>query len=90
VKEGSLSPPTMPSAARGGAGRSSTWSSTLAASRCRPYLAGQAHESRLLELALEAVRVRRPGRGRSRRLAGDKGYSYRWIRCYLLTFRTSF
>jgi len=49
--------------------------------------AGQAHESKSLELVLEAVRIKRPGRGRPRRrpkrLAGDKGYSYRRIRRYL-------
>ncbi|WP_231871424.1 IS5 family transposase [Planctomyces sp. SH-PL62] len=49
--------------------------------------AGRAHESRSLEPALEAVRIKRPGRGRPRRrprrLAGDKGYSYRRIRRYL-------
>jgi transposase len=48
---------------------------------------GQAHESKLLEPVLEAVRLRRPGRGRPRRrprrLAGDKGYSYPRIRRYL-------
>ena len=49
--------------------------------------AGQAHESKSLEPVLEAVRIKRPGRGRPRRrprrLAGDKGYSYRRIRRYL-------
>ena len=49
--------------------------------------AGQTHESKSLELVLEAVRIKRPGRGRPRRrpkrLAGDKGYSYRRIRRYL-------
>ena len=48
---------------------------------------GQAHESKSLEPVLEAVRLRRPGRGRPRRrpkrLAGDKGYSYPRIRRYL-------
>ena len=48
---------------------------------------GQAHESKALEPVLEAVRLRRPGRGRPRRrprrLAGDKGYSYPRIRRYL-------
>lgn len=48
---------------------------------------GQAHESKSLEPVLEAVRLKRPGRGRPRRrprrLAGDKGYSYRRIRRYL-------
>jgi transposase len=49
--------------------------------------AGQAHESKSLGPVLEAVRIKRPGRGRPRRrprrLAGDKGYSYRRIRRYL-------
>ena len=49
--------------------------------------AGQAHESKHLEPALEAVRLRRRGRGRPRTrpkaLAGDKGYSYPRIRRYL-------
>ena len=49
--------------------------------------AGQAHESKSLDPVLEAVRIRRPGRGRPRRrptrLAGDKGYSYRRVRRYL-------
>ena len=49
--------------------------------------AGQAHESKSLEPVLEAVRLKRPGRGRPRRrprrLAGDKGYSYRRVRRYL-------
>lgn len=49
--------------------------------------AGQAHESKSLEPVLEAVRIKRPGRGRPRcrprRLAGDKGYSYRRLRRYL-------
>jgi transposase len=50
---------------------------------------GQPHESTCLEPVLEAGRLRRPGcRGgrpctRPRRLAGDKGYSYARIRCYL-------
>jgi transposase len=46
--------------------------------------AGQAHESKSLEPTLEAVRLKRPGRGRPgrrpRRLAGDKGYSYPRVR----------
>jgi len=49
--------------------------------------AGQAHESRALEPVLEAVRLKRPGRGRPRcrpkRLAGDKGYSDPRVRRYL-------
>jgi transposase len=49
--------------------------------------AGQAHESKSLEPVLEAVRLKRRGRGRPRRrprrLAGDKGYSYRRVRRYL-------
>jgi transposase len=49
--------------------------------------AGQAHESNHLEPVLEAIRLKRPGRGRPtrrpRRLAGDKGYSHRRIRAYL-------
>lgn len=48
---------------------------------------GQAHESKHIEPVLEAVRLARPGRGRRRRrpkrLAGDKGYSYRRVRRYL-------
>ena len=49
--------------------------------------AGQAHESKHLEPVLEAVRLKRRGRGRPRTrpkaLAGDKGYSYGRIRAYL-------
>ncbi len=49
--------------------------------------AGRVHESMLLELTLEAVRLPKPGRGRPRtrpaRLAGDKGYSHVRIRRYL-------
>lgn len=48
---------------------------------------GQAHESKLLEPVLEAVRLKRRGRGRPRTrpkaVAGDKGYSYPRIRAYL-------
>lgn len=50
---------------------------------------GQAHESRSLEPLLRSVRLRRPGqqggrpRSRPKRLAGDKGYSYRTVRRYL-------
>ena len=49
--------------------------------------AGEAHESKALERALEAVRLPRRGRGRPRRrprrLAGDKGSSDPQIRRYL-------
>lgn len=49
--------------------------------------AGQVHESTVLEAAVGAVRVRRPGRGRPRcrpaAVAGDKGYSHPRIRRYL-------
>ena len=48
--------------------------------------AGQRHESKGFEPVLNAVRVpRRRGRPRCRprRLAGDKGYSYPWIRQWL-------
>jgi transposase len=48
--------------------------------------AGQRHESKAFEPVLNAVRVpRRRGRPRRRpkRLAGDKGYSYPWIRQWL-------
>jgi transposase len=48
--------------------------------------AGQRHESKGFEPVLNAVRVpRRRGRPRQRpqRLAGDKGYSYPWIRQWL-------
>ena len=49
--------------------------------------AGQVHESRVLEAAVEAVRLRRPGRGRPRTrpaaVAGDKGDSHPRIRRYL-------
>jgi transposase len=48
--------------------------------------AGQRHESKGFEPVLNAVRVpRRRGRPRKRpkRLAGDKGYSYPWIRQWL-------
>lgn len=50
---------------------------------------GQAHESRSVEPLLRLIRLRRPGqqggrpRTRPRRLAGDKGYSYRTVRRYL-------
>lgn len=51
--------------------------------------AGQRHESHFVDPALRATRLPRPGRrgGRPRtkprRLAGDKGYSYRRVRHYL-------
>ena len=49
--------------------------------------AGQAHESRSVGPLLEAVRIKRPERGRPRRrprrLAGDKGYSCRRVPHYL-------
>jgi transposase len=48
--------------------------------------AGQRHESLYAEPVLEAVRIRRGnGRVRSRptAVAGDKGYSYARVRCYL-------
>jgi transposase len=49
--------------------------------------AGQRHESRYVETLLERGAVKRPGRGRPRlrpkRVAGDKGYSYRRVRQYL-------
>lgn len=48
---------------------------------------GQAHESKSLAAAMNAVRVRQRGPGRPRRrpnaLAGDKGYSYRHVRHWL-------
>lgn len=50
---------------------------------------GQRHESKFVEPALRAVRLVRPGgqggrpRTKPRRLAGDKGYSYRTVRGYL-------
>lgn len=49
--------------------------------------AGQAHESRFVEPVLDRVRIpcARSGRlrGRPRRLAGDKGYSYPTVRAAL-------
>lgn len=48
--------------------------------------AGQRHESKAFEPVLSAVRVpqrRGPARRRPQRLAGDKGYSYPWIRRWL-------
>lgn len=51
--------------------------------------AGQRHESKFVKPVLRAVRLVRPGgrggrpRTRPRRLAGNKGYSYRTVRGYL-------
>jgi len=49
--------------------------------------AGQAHESKSFEDVLDAVHIPQAGPGRPRRrpdaLAGDKGYSYKWIRDWL-------
>ena len=49
--------------------------------------AGQAHESKYVEPALDAVRIPRGTPGRPRRrpaaLAGDKGYSYAAVRAWL-------
>ncbi len=49
--------------------------------------AGQVHDSTQLEPVLDAIRVRRRGRGRPRkrpaRLLADKGYSYRKCRTAL-------
>ena len=48
--------------------------------------AGQRHESTQFETLMEAVRIPQPRgrcRSRPRRLAGDKGYSYPWIRAWL-------
>lgn len=49
--------------------------------------AGQRQECTQFEAVLDAVRVRRPGRGRPRRrpgaVAGDKGYSHPHIRRWL-------
>jgi len=48
--------------------------------------AGQRHESTCFERAMNAVRIRQPlgrPRRRPRRLAGDKGYSFRRIRRWL-------
>lgn len=47
--------------------------------------AGQCHESRHVEPVLNAVRIGR--RRRPRRLAGDKGYSYRHVRRWLRRHR---
>lgn len=48
--------------------------------------AGQCHESKSFELVMDAVRIPQPigrPRCRPRRMAGDKGYSYRRIRAWL-------
>ena len=49
--------------------------------------AGQAHESKSVEDAMNAVRIEQHGPGRPRcrpaALAGDKGYSYRHVRRWL-------
>lgn len=42
--------------------------------------AGQAHESRFFERLMDSVRIAR--RCRPDAVAGDKGYSYRWIRVW--------
>jgi transposase len=44
---------------------------------------GQPHEATVFEALLEQGAVRRPGRGRPRRVIGDKGYSAQRIRGYL-------
>jgi len=48
--------------------------------------AGQRHESTQFETLMDAVRIPQPRgrfRSRPRRVAGDKGYSYPWIRAWL-------
>ena len=49
--------------------------------------AGQAHESKSFEDALDAVRIPQSSPGRPRKrpdaVAGDKGYSFKWIRDWL-------
>ena len=51
--------------------------------------AAQAHESRSFEEVMDAVRIPSAGPGRPRQrpnvLAGDKGYSFKWIRDWLRT-----
>jgi len=51
--------------------------------------AGQAHESKSFEAVMDAVQIPQPGPGRPRQrpeaLAGDKGYSFKWIRDWLRT-----
>jgi transposase len=48
---------------------------------------GERHESRFVPVLMERGKVKRPGRGRPRlrprRVAGDKGFSYRAVRTYL-------
>ena len=47
---------------------------------------GQSHESKSFTAVLDAVRIRQPSgrlRRRPQRLAGDRGYSFRWIRQWL-------
>ena len=48
--------------------------------------AGQTHESKSFAAVLDAVQIRQPSgqvRRRPQRLAGDRGYSFRWIRQWL-------
>ena len=48
--------------------------------------AGQSHESKSFVAVLDAIQIRQQSgqiRCRPGRLAGDKGYSYRWIREWL-------
>ena len=49
--------------------------------------AGQRQECTQFEAVMDAIRIRRPGRGRPRTrpraVAGDKGYSHRHIRAWL-------
>lgn len=51
--------------------------------------AGQAHESKSFEAVMSAVHIPQAGPGRPRQrpgaLAGDKGYSFKWIRDWLRT-----
>ncbi len=51
--------------------------------------AGQAHESKSFEEVMDAVQIPQSGPGRPRlrpeALAGDKGYSFKWIRDWLRT-----
>jgi transposase len=43
--------------------------------------AGQSHESKFFEVLLDAIKIR--DRRRPDAVAGDKGYSYNWIRAWL-------